>query len=128
MRSLPIGFQIRLESSKSMALLSPIIAVSLTLCLSSIMFLLMDISPIKAFEVFIISPLSDSYNLGELIVKATPLMLCAIGLALCYKANIWNIGAEGQLLFGALIGSAVALQSPVESSCALWLSLSIIAG
>ena len=128
MRSLPIGFQIRLESSKSMALLSPIIAVSLTLCLSSIMFLLMDISPIKAFEVFIISPLSDSYNLGELIVKATPLMLCAIGLALCYKANIWNIGAEGQLLFGALIGSAVALQSPVESSSALWLSLSIIAG
>ena len=128
MRKFPIGFQIRLESSKTMAFLSPIVAVSLTLCFSSIMFLLMDISPIKAFEVFIISPLSDSYNLGELIVKATPLMLCAIGLALCYKANIWNIGAEGQLLFGALIGSAVALQSPAESTSALWLTMSILAG
>ena len=100
----------RIESSKLMTWLSPIIAIILTMMISSLMFTSLGVSPTKAFEVFVISPLSDSYNLGELMVKSTPLMLCAVGLALCYRANIWNIGAEGQLLIGAVASSAIAIQ------------------
>jgi len=101
--------QPRVESSKKMRWLSPIIAIILTLLISSLMFLCLNVSPLKAFDVFIIQPFSDSYNLGELMVKATPLLLCAVGLALCYRSNIWNIGAEGQLLIGALASSAIAV-------------------
>ncbi len=100
----------RIESSKLMTWLSPIIAIILTMMVSSLMFTSLGVSPTKAFEVFVISPLSDSYNLGELMVKSTPLMLCAVGLALCYRANIWNIGAEGQLLIGAVASSTIAIQ------------------
>lgn len=102
--------QPRIESSKMMAWLSPLIAIALTLCVSAIMFSTLNISLISALDVFVIQPLSDSYNLGELMVKSTPLMLCAVGLALCYRANIWNIGAEGQLLIGAVTSSAIAIQ------------------
>ena len=54
-------------------------------------------------------PISDLYGWSELAIKATPILLCATGLAICFRANVWNIGAEGQLLMGALIGSWVAL-------------------
>ncbi|MDO6765209.1 ABC transporter permease [Agarivorans sp. 1_MG-2023] len=119
--------QARLESSKLMSWLSPLIAIVLTMLVSSIMFLALDINPATAFRVFIIYPLSDSYNLGELMVKTTPLLLCATGLALCYKANIWNIGAEGQLLVGALVGSYFALQANDDSGYG-WLAITLLAG
>lgn len=119
--------QPRVESSRMMAWFSPVIAIILTMLVSSMMFIFLDVSPVKAFEVFIIQPVSDAYNLGELMVKATPLLLCAIGLALCYRANIWNIGAEGQLLIGAVAASAVAIQAGEESSSVM-LILAITAG
>lgn len=119
--------QPRLESSKLMSWCSPLIAIVVTLLISSFIFSLLGIAPLKAFDVFILSPVSDLYNLGELMVKATPLLLCATGLALCYRANIWNIGAEGQLLLGALVGSAVALKAGEEAG-ASWLLLALLAG
>lgn len=123
--------QPRIESSKVMGWLSPMIAIVLTLAISSLMFIGLGVSPVKAFEVFILEPFSDSYNIGELMVKASPLMLCAIGLALCYRANIWNIGAEGQFLFGALASSAVAVNVPEDAgtlSFLLVLATGIVAG
>ncbi|WP_375753936.1 ABC transporter permease [Vibrio sp. HN007] len=119
--------QPRIESSKQMAWLSPIVAIILTMIVSSLMFISLDVSPIKAFEVFIIQPVSDAYNLGELMVKATPLLLCATGLALCYRANIWNIGVEGQLLVGAVAASAIAVQANESSSNSMLYS-AILAG
>jgi simple sugar transport system permease protein len=110
-----------------MSWMSPIIAIFITLLISSVMFHLLDIDPFRAFEVFILSPLSDSYNLGELMVKTTPLLLCATGLALCYRANIWNIGAEGQLLLGALVGSAVVLKAGDDAGGG-WLVIALVAG
>jgi len=106
-----LSVQPRVESSKLMAWLSPFIAIGLTMIASSLMFILLDVSPIRAFEVFVIMPLSDSYNIGELMVKAAPLMLCATGLAICFRANVWNIGAEGQLLIGAVVSSYFAIQA-----------------
>jgi ABC-type uncharacterized transport system permease subunit len=66
-------------------------------------------SPIAAFKVFFIEPVSSIYGVGELLLKATPLMLCALGLAPGYRANVWNIGAEGQFTIGAITGGGVGL-------------------
>lgn len=106
----------RRESAKLMTWLSPFIAILLTMLVSSLMFSLLAVDPLRAFEVFLIMPLSDSYNIGELMVKAAPLMLCATGLAICYRANIWNIGAEGQLLIGAVVCSYFAVQASEEAN------------
>ncbi|MEI8631096.1 hypothetical protein P4S72_01130 [Vibrio sp. PP-XX7] len=117
----------RIESSKSMAWFSPMIAIVLTLCVSGLILLWLNVSPMKAFHVFLIEPFSNTYNLGELMVKATPLMLCAIGLAICYRANIWNIGAEGQLLIGAVASSAIAVHAS-ENAGAGMLVITLLTG
>src|SRR5262249_6899813 len=52
-----------------------------------------------------------SYSLIELAVKAAPLVMIAVGLSLCYLANVWNIGAEGQFLIGAVCGSWLAVKT-----------------
>ena len=67
------------------------------------------IKPLKALKYFFITPISDLYGVSELLIKATPLCLIAIGLSFCFKSNNWNIGAEGQLTFGAIVGGGVAL-------------------
>lgn len=126
-----LNIQPRIESSKVMAWCSPLIAITLTMLVSSLMFILLDVRPQQAFEVFVIMPLSDSYNLGELMVKAAPLMLCATGLAICFRANIWNIGAEGQLLIGAVVSSYFAVQAGEDagiSSIMLILLSGMLAG
>jgi simple sugar transport system permease protein len=72
---------------------------------------LMGRSPLAAFEVYVTQPLSDPWALQELLVKATPLALIAIGLSYCFRANLWNIGAEGQFVMGAIFGSWLALKT-----------------
>jgi simple sugar transport system permease protein len=92
-----------------MSLLSPLIAVALTLASGAVMFLLMGLDPVKALGVYFISPISDGWALQELAIKATPLVLIAVGLSLCYLSNNWNIGAEGQFVMGAIFGGWVAI-------------------
>jgi simple sugar transport system permease protein len=65
--------------------------------------------PIATFKVFFVEPFSSLYGVGELLVKTTPLLLCALGLALGYRANVWNIGAEGQFIAGAICGGGIGL-------------------
>ncbi len=65
--------------------------------------------PVTAFRVFFVEPFDSIYGWGELLLKSTPLMLCALGLAVGYRANVWNIGAEGQLIVGAIAGGGVGL-------------------
>ncbi|MDJ0956565.1 MAG: ABC transporter permease [Arenicellales bacterium] len=99
----------RPQPSKQMAYLSPLIAVGLTLVTGVIFSLLVGLNPLSAFHAFFISPIDDLYGLGELGVKAAPLMLIAVGLAIGFRSNVWNIGAEGQLTFGAICGGGLAL-------------------
>ena len=88
---------------------SPLLAVLLTLAAGSVMFALMGLSPASALHTYFISPISDAWGLKELAVKATPLVLISVGLALCYQSNNWNIGAEGQFVMGAIFGGGVAI-------------------
>ena len=92
-----------------MSYLAPIVAIILTLITGSIIFAFMGFNPLFALHTFFISPISSAYGVSELFVKATPLALIAIGLAFCFKNNIYNIGAEGQLTMGALVGGGFGI-------------------
>jgi len=74
-----------------------------------IVFKLLGKEPFSALYFFFVAPLNSAYGVGELLVKSTPLLLCALGLALGFRSNVWNIGAEGQLTLGAIAGGGIAL-------------------
>jgi simple sugar transport system permease protein len=99
----------RTERSAIVAMGSPLIAVALALVTMAILFALLGKNPLTALAIYFLDPLTDAYSLQEIAVKATPLVLIAIGLSLCYLANAWNIGAEGQMLIGAVCGSWLAV-------------------
>ena len=101
----------RAERSRTIALVSPLIAIGLTIATMSILFAMLGKNPIAALSAYFIAPLTDGYSLQEIAVKATPLVMIAIGLSLCYLANVWNIGAEGQFLIGAVSGSWLAVKT-----------------
>jgi general nucleoside transport system permease protein len=95
--------------SWTMLWLTPPLSVLLTVLSGFVLFVFMGYDPLKALYSFFISPLLTSYGLAELGVKAAPLIIIAVGLAIGFRANVWNIGAEGQLTMGALAGGGVAL-------------------
>jgi len=99
----------RAERSTLIAIASPLLAIALTLVTMSILVAVMGKNPLAALWVYFIEPLTDSYALQELVVKASPLVMIAVGLSLCYLANVWNIGAEGQFIIGAVCGSWLAV-------------------
>ncbi len=117
----------RAEASQAMSYLSPLIAIALMLVGGLLLFAALGKNPLEGFKVFFINPISDLYGISELFLKATPLMLCAIGLAVGFRANVWNIGAEGQLVVGSIAASAVALYF-YESGGAHILPLMVLAG
>lgn len=92
-----------------LSLASPLVAVALTMVVGAIMFATMGKNPVQGLTVYFLDPLKDGWALQELTVKATPLILIGVGLTLCYLSNNWNIGAEGQLVMGAVFGTWVAL-------------------
>ncbi len=117
----------RAEASAVMSYASPLLAIILMLIGGLILFSALGKDPIEGFRIFFISPLSDIYGVAELFLKATPLMLVAIGLAVGFRANIWNIGAEGQYIMGGVAASAVALYF-YESEGPHILFLMVVAG
>lgn len=99
----------RTERSTLIAIASPLLAIALTLVTMSVLVAVMGKSPLTALWVYFIEPLTDPYSLQELAVKAAPLVMIAVGLSLCYLANVWNIGAEGQFIIGAVAGGWLAV-------------------
>ena len=91
----------RTETPLALRIGSPLLAVALTLVSAVLMFLALGQDPVEALSVYFVMPVSDAWGLQELAVKATPLVLISVGLALCYRSNNRNIGAEGQFLAGA---------------------------
>ncbi|WP_395662594.1 ABC transporter permease [Aestuariivirga sp.] len=97
----------RAEQSAKMALLSPVIALCLTVIAGGVIFALKGINPFEGLYVYFIEPLTDPWSREQLIAKAAPLVLIGAGLAVCYAANVWNIGAEGQFILGALLAGMI---------------------
>ena len=102
----------RAAPSRALSMLSPFIALGLTIIAGSIMFMILGKNPVAALYSYFIEPLTEIWSLHELAIKAAPLILIAVGLAVCYRANVWNIGAEGQFTFGAIFGSALPVLAP----------------
>lgn len=92
---------------------TPLLAVVLTMIAGGIMFAALGKDPVTAIRTIFWDPLFDpqfaSYSRPQLLVKAGPLILIAVGLSLGFRAGIWNIGAEGQYIIGAICGAAVGL-------------------
>ena len=111
-----LKFEQRPEPSSLMRYLSPLIAVGLMLLSGMLLFFVLGKDPIAGFRIFFLNPVRNVYGVSELVLKATPLMLCAVGLSVGFRANVWNIGAEGQLLIGALAAGGIALAFPESHS------------
>jgi len=108
---------IRLEKrptpSQAWVIGAPVLAVFLTMLAGGAMFAMLGSDPVEAIRIIFWDPLFDprfgSYSRPQLLVIAGPLILIAIGLSLGFRAGIWNIGAEGQYIIGAICGAAFGL-------------------
>jgi ABC-type uncharacterized transport system permease subunit len=99
----------RATDSTLMAWLSPVLALLLTMLGGAALFIALGKDPGAGLAVFFIEPMRTLHGWSELGVKVAPLLLIAIGLAICFRANVYNIGAEGQFVVGAIAGGAAAL-------------------
>jgi general nucleoside transport system permease protein len=99
----------RAETSRFWTFASPVLALLITVIIGVILFAALGKDPVRGLQVFFWEPIKSSYALGELMVKATPLLIIALGLAVCFRSNVWNIGAEGQFVMGAIFAGGVAL-------------------
>ncbi len=124
---MPVRLEPRPGHSQLMIYLSPVLAVILTLLSGLVIFALLGKNPVEALYTFFVLPLTSLYGVSELIVKATPLVLIGVGLALGFRANVWNIGAEGQLTVGAIFGGGIAIYF-YESESVLLLPAMVLAG
>jgi general nucleoside transport system permease protein len=95
---------------------SPVLALLLTVLIGIAMFVSLGKDPLRGLEMFFWLPIKSGYAIGELLVKATPLLIIALGLAVCFRSNVWNIGAEGQYIIGAIFAGGVALMADKTSS------------
>ncbi len=106
-----IRLEPRPQPSKLLSLTSPLLALACTVIIGVALFMLLGKDPARGLQVFFVEPVKSLYALSELSIKATPLVLIALGLAVCFRSNVWNIGAEGQFVVGALAAGWVAMQA-----------------
>jgi len=107
-----ISFEKRLQPPAALRVIIIFISVLLALVLAGMVILAIGVDPIQAYAAIFRGGFGSSYGLSETLVKATPLILCGLGVALALKMRLWNIGAEGQYVVGALAASLVALNFP----------------
>jgi ABC-type uncharacterized transport system permease subunit len=102
-------FELRPQASSFWTYASPILALLITVVIGVLLFMALGKDPVRGLQVFFWEPIKSPYALSELMVKATPLLIIALGLAVCFRSNVWNIGAEGQYVIGAVAAGGVAL-------------------
>ncbi|NMM12040.1 MAG: ABC transporter permease [Rhodoferax sp.] len=119
-----LKLEARPQPSKLWSLASPVLALLVTVLIGVVLFVALDKDPVSGLQMFFWEPIRSAYALGELTVKATPLLLIALGLAVCFRSNVWNIGAEGQYVLGAIAASGVALLA--DKTTGSWIVVPII--
>src|SRR6185437_12516258 len=120
-----LRLEARPEPSRAMSMASPLIALAITVVIGTLLFVVLGKDPLRGLGVFFVEPLKGAYALSELAIKATPLLLIALGLAVCFRSNIWNIGAEGQFVLGAIFASGVAMQATKDTGH--WIFIAVLA-
>ena len=119
-----LKLEARPQASRAWGLGSPLLALSVTVVIGVLLFMALGKDPVRGLQVFFWEPVKSGYAVGELMVKATPLLVIALGLSVCFRSNVWNIGAEGQFVIGAVLAGGVALLADKESS--RWIVLAIL--
>lgn len=119
-----LRLEARPEASKFWSYGSPLLALLVTVVIGVILFSALGKDPLRGLQVFFWEPVKSGYAIGELLVKATPLLLIALGLAVCFRSNVWNIGAEGQYILGAVAASGVALLA--DASTGGWIVVPVL--
>ena len=99
----------RPEPSRLMVYLAPAAAVLLTMLIGAIVFSVIGYNGVGAVREIFLTPILNPLKWQDLAIKASPLIIIAVGLSICYRANVWNIGAEGQYVVGGLAGTGIAL-------------------
>ena len=117
--SISLKLEARPQNSTLWTYASPLLALAITVAIGICLFVLLGKDPIRGLQMFFWEPIRSGYAWGELMVKATPLLIIALGLAVCFRSNVWNIGAEGQFIFGAITAGTVALLADKETSRAI---------
>jgi simple sugar transport system permease protein len=119
-----LKLEARPEQSRLMSIGSPVLALAITVVIGTILFMLLGKDPVRGLYIFFVEPLKSVYALTELAVKSVPLMLIALGLAVCFRSNVWNIGAEGQYILGAIFASGVAMTA--DKSTGGWIVILVL--
>jgi simple sugar transport system permease protein len=114
-----LRLEARPQPSQAMSFASPLLALLVTVLIGIVMFALLGKDPLRALQMFFWEPIKSAYAWTEIAVKATPLILIGLGLAICYRSNVWNIGAEGQYVIGAVFASGVAMQATADTPRAI---------
>ena len=107
-----IRLEKRPEPSRAVSLATPLMAVLATMFFGGLLFAALGKDPVDAITTIFWEPLFGEFAFfyrPQLLIKGAPLVLIAIGLSMGFKAGIWNIGAEGQYVMGALFGAGVGL-------------------
>ena len=120
-----LKLEARPQPSQVMAMVSPVIALLITVALGVLLFSALGKDPLRGLQMFFVEPIKNAYAWSEIAIKATPLALIALGLSICYRSNVWNIGAEGQFVLGAIFAGGVAMTAGPHSS--RWIVLAILA-
>lgn len=98
-----------LEHSWTQNFLIPIFAVILSFAVGAIFILIVGQNPFEVYSVLFSQTLGTTYGVGQLLFKTTPLIFSGLSVALCFKAGLFNIGAEGQLQIGAFMTALVGM-------------------
>jgi simple sugar transport system permease protein len=122
-----LRLELRAQPSRLWRYASPLLALAITVVLGVILFVALGKDPMRGLQVFFWEPIKSVYALSELMVKATPLLLIALGLAVSFRSNVWNIGAEGQFVMGAVFAAGMALTADAHTGAGFWV-LILLAG
>jgi simple sugar transport system permease protein len=125
---IPLKLIPRAEPSFKMQIIVPFIVVILTLLAGLAIFMTLGVDPQTAFKAYFIDPLSTLYGVSEWLLKALPLCLIGLGLAVAYRAQVWNIGAEGQLVMGGIFATATMVYAQNAITSGWLVCLMILAG
>jgi general nucleoside transport system permease protein len=119
-----LKLEVRPNPSKFWSYGSPVLALAVTVLLGLALFAALGKDPVRGLQIFFWEPIKSAYAVSELIVKATPLLLIALGLAVCFRSNVWNIGAEGQYIMGAVFAGGIALLA--DKSTGAWILVPVL--
>lgn len=119
-----LRLEVRPQPSPLWGYASPLLALLITVLIGVALFAALGKDPVRGLQVFFWEPIKSGYAISELLVKATPLLIIALGLAVCFRSNVWNIGAEGQYIIGAIFAGGVALMA--DKTTGVWIVPAVI--